>query len=692
MMSAPSLKALSLHFSPLIDMDQLIGMAIVLVLLLMLAAWQRRTVPWLRMLVFAAFLFVLSGPALNEQKREPVKNIAVVVMDESASQQFKDRNAVSAQILDEIKAAYGASSAIELRVINGPEGGALASQTDLFQELDAAFADVPASRRAGVIFISDGQIHDVPDMLGEDYGPIHLILSGRRDEKDRRISIADAPAFGIVGQRVKIKFRIDDNGLGAQADARVTIKKAGSAPEIMFIKPGEDTEISLPVDHAGQNVFELSTEEFPGEITTVNNRVALDLQGVRDRLRVLLVSGRPHAGGRTWRDLLTSDPSVDLVHFTILRDPEKIDGTPPSEMSLIAFPFKELFEVKLYEFDLIIFDRYTINHILPDFYFDNIARYVREGGAFLEASGPDFAGDDSIYNTALRDILPGAPSGQVLNDAFTPAITDKGKTHPVTRSLSNAGSWGPWLRQVVVTPRADTDVLMRGEHNDPLLLLRRAGDGRVAQIASDEIWLWARGYQGGGPHAELLRRVVHWLMKEPELDELALDVSVNGSQLVVRRPAYQRQDEEIEIRKPDGEVSTLALKDNDEGFLEARLQADQLGIYEFSGADGQSRFAIVGDVDPPEFRDVLASETKLAPIIEQSGGGAFWAAQDGMPRLSIAGPNGRTAGNQWLALRDNRSYSVVGTQERPIAPLEISLLILLGLGIFTWWAEGRTKN
>ena len=127
----------------------------------------------------------------------------------------------------------------------------------------------------------------------------------------------------------------------------------------------------------------------------------VSIDGVRDKLRVLLVSGEPHAGERTWRNLLKSDASVDLVHFTILRPPEKQDGTPINELSLIAFPTRELFQQKINEFQLIIFDRYARQGVLPIIYFDNIARYVRDGGAVLVAAGPDYASPTSIWRTPL---------------------------------------------------------------------------------------------------------------------------------------------------------------------------------------------------------------------------------------------------------------------------------------------------
>jgi hypothetical protein len=173
---------------------------------------------------------------------------------------------------------------------------------------------------------------------------------------------------------------------------------------------GETLNLPLTLDHAGQNVIQFIVPEAEGELTDRNNAAVVQINGIRDRLRVLLVSGEPHPGQRTWRNLLKSDPSVDLVHFTILRPPDKQDGVPVSELSLIAFPTRELFMEAVDEFDLIIFDRYQRRGILPMLYIDNIRQYVMDGGALLLAAGPDFASAASLYRTPLSEILPGRPT------------------------------------------------------------------------------------------------------------------------------------------------------------------------------------------------------------------------------------------------------------------------------------------
>lgn len=691
-------QSLSLHFSPLVDEKLILILALLGGLVILVKIVSTRQLPWLRLCTFAAFIFLLFGPSIHEEEREGVASIAAIIIDESASQSFGEREGRTQQALAYVESQLKELDRIETRVIRGPSDGKLSSRTNLFATLEAAFADVPESRRAGVFIITDGQIHDMPptDALEDRYGPVHVLLNGEKNEVDRRIVLTNAPAYGIVGQNIRIEFKIEDSGTNnPKAITRITLQRGDGTTQRRTVRVGEVQSLTLPVEHAGQNVFAMSVEPLPNELTERNNSVAIDFQGVRDRLRVLLVSGKPHAGGRTWRDLLKADPSVDLVHFTILREPDKIDATPQREMSLIAFPFRELFELKLYDFDLIIFDRYRVNRILPDHYFQNIARYVDEGGAFLEASGPAFAGEDSIFYTGLRGILPAQPTGEVLDQSFTPAVSERGLGHPVTRALSwtpqgssiASQSWGAWNRLIGLSS-VQGDTLMTGAREQPLLILNRVGEGRVAQIASDHIWLWARGYDGGGPHAELLRRTVHWLMKEPELDEQALDVKVDGQTLIIQRAAYEREEDIVTMTKPSGETEELTLAPNNNGVLEKLHRARETGIYKFETEDGKLRYVVVGEVDPPEFRNVLTSDEILEPLVELSKGGALWLADNATPDIRLR-TNGPFAGRDWLAVENTNAFTVTGASEKPFLPLWTSLLILLSLTVATWFFEGR---
>ena len=345
---------------------------------------------------------------------------------------------------------------------------------------------------------------------------------------------------------------------------------------------------------------------------------------MRDKLRVLLVSGEPHAGERTWRNLLKSDASVDLVHFTILRPPEKQDGTPINELSLIAFPTRELFQQKIGEFQLIIFDRYARQGVLPIIYFDNITRYVRDGGAVLVAAGPDYASQTSLWRTPLDAILPAEPDGNVTDQAFRPSLTELGRRHPVTRGLDGAASnppnWSEWFR-VVDTRNATGTTVMQGPDAKPLLVLSREGEGRVALLLSDHIWLWARGFEGGGPHLDLLRRLSHWLMKEPDLEEEALRLTMSGRNLVVRRQTMADSVADVTLTSPSGASRVLKLEPTEPGVWEKSIVADELGLWR--ATDGKLNALVnIGPANPREFAEVTSTTDVLAPIANATGGAA----------------------------------------------------------------------
>ena len=266
---------------------------------------------------------------------------------------------------------------------------------------------------------------------------MQVLLTGHAADWDRRVVVETAPAFAIVGEAVSLVLRVEDIGAAPAGGGSVplAISLDGTEPLRFDVPLGQSVTLPVTLQRGGVNVLQITTPDVAGELTDRNNQAIVSINGVRDRLRVLLVSGEPYPGERTWRNLLKSDSAVDLVHFTILRPPEKQDFVPVFELSLIAFPTQELFMEKVDEFDLIIFDRYKRRGILPNHYFDNIARYVRDGGALLIASGDDLAGAESLYRSPLREILPVEPTARVIEEGFVPEVSEIGHRHPVTAGL-----------------------------------------------------------------------------------------------------------------------------------------------------------------------------------------------------------------------------------------------------------------
>ncbi|MGZ9053173.1 MAG: hypothetical protein ACXW3N_13505, partial [Rhodoplanes sp.] len=515
----------------------------------------------LRALALALLIAALANPSFTREDRDPLPSVAVLVVDKSASQNFGDRAAQTESARADLTERLRRIPGLELRTVEAGQSDGESDGTRLFAAVGQALADVPPEQVAGAILLSDGRVHDVPadaSALGF-AAPVHALVTGHRGERDRRVVLVSAPRFGIVGQQQTVSFRVEDTGV-PRGPAEVRISRDGELLERRTVRSGDAVRVQVPVPHAGANIVEIEASPIEGELTPLNNRAVVPIEGVRDKLRVLLVSGEPHAGERTWRNLLKSDANVDLVHFTILRPPEKQDGTPINELSLIAFPTRELFQQKISEFQLIIFDRYARQGVLPIIYFDNIARYVREGGAVLIAAGPDYASPTSLWRTPLEPILPAEPSGEVTEAAYRAELSALGRRHPVTRGLEGANEtpprWSRWFRLVDATA-TDGMTVMQGPENKPVLVLAREGEGRVALLLSDQIWLWARGYEGGGPHIDLLRRLSHWLMKQPDLEEEALRMFVRGRDLVVQRQTMGESVSPVTLTSPSGGTRTL---------------------------------------------------------------------------------------------------------------------------------------
>ncbi|PTQ75925.1 hypothetical protein [Celeribacter persicus] len=683
-----------LAFFPLIPWSVLAVLAAFAVVLIAFAAYRGLSGWAFRALAALGILAFLSGPSLREEQRDPLSDIVFLVVDESASQNLSSRPNQLAEARATLEARLSVLPNTELRVItlgDAPDNRG----TLLMTALSDAMADEPHGRLAGAFLLSDGQLHDV-DIVPDFPAPVHLLLTGEPEDWDRRLVIESAPSFAILDEAVTLKLRVEDQGnrptgLPELTDLMISID--GEAPERFTVPIGRPLDVPLKLAHGGMNVIQFTLPEAPGELTTRNNSAMVQINGVRDRLRVLLVSGEPHNGERTWRNLLKSDPSVDLVHFTILRPPSKQDGVPVTELSLIAFPTRELFMEKVDDFDLIIFDRYKLRGILPASYLDNIARYVEDGGAVLFAAGPDFASADSLYRSPLARVIPAAPTGRVTAEPFLPRLTDLGARHPVTEGFGGLHSaeddptWGRWFRQVELDPGETGETVMSGVDGRSLLVLDRVGEGRVAVLGSDHAWLWTRGVEGGGPQLELLRRLAHWMMKEPDLEEEALTATAEGNTLIITRRSLSEGARSVTVEAPDGTVTEIPMEETSPGRFVAEMTDGEMGLYRLREGD-QSAVMVLGPAAPREFEETIATGDKLAPVIKASGGGVF-ALSDGLPTIRTV-PEGRVAaGRGWMGITPREAYVTQSTRLVPVLPGWVWLVLLAGLSVGAWLREGR---
>ncbi len=673
-------------FDPIVPLWLLAVLAVLSALAISVALW-RGLAGWAwRGAAGLVILAALAGPVLQTENRAPLSDIVLMLVDGSASQRLSDRETQTEDAAAALEARLAARDNTEVRRIDvgdaDGDGG-----TEMMAALSEALAQEPRGRIAGIVALSDGQVHDMeraPDLPA----PFHLLQSGREGDWDRRLSIKNAPAFAILGEPVTLTLRIEDTG-AAPTDAdrvEVDISIDGDDPQRFSVPLDRDIDLPVTLSHGGRNVIQFSAPMAEGELTDRNNAALVQINGVRDRLRVLLVSGEPHPGGRTWRNLLKSDASVDLVHFTILRPPEKQDGVPVSELSLIAFPTRELFLEKVEDFDLIIFDRYQRRGILPSLYLENVADYVRKGGAVLVAAGPDYASADSIYRSPLAEVLPASPTARVVDEAYVPTVSELGARHPVTAGLPEQETWGRWLRQIEVTPDSG-DVLMTGSEDRPLLVLNRVEEGRVALLASDHAWLWARGYEGGGPQLELLRRLAHWMMGEPELEEEALWAEPTGQTLRIVRRSLEETVGPLTITTPSGDTVTLDMRQSTPGQFEATFEGPEMGLYRLAQDDMETVVGL-GPAAPREFETTIASAEALTPLLEATRGGALML-EDGVPGVRNVRDGRPAAGRNWIGLTPREAFETLDVARAPLLPGWLVLLLASGFILMGWLREGR---
>ena len=682
-----------LAFDPHIPLPLLAFLIAAALAITAFSLWRNARGALMRGLAFAILLFALAGPILVKETHAPLPDVVALVVDRSQSMGVGNRAAQADAALTALRRQLAREPNLAVRetsvttTTTGENNG-----TQAFQALNNALADVPPSRVAGAIMITDGEVHDTPASFPFK-APLQVLIAGNRGERDRKLTVLNAERFAIVGQTAQMVLKVDDFGGAPGGTAEVALSVDGKPLGNQVVTVGQETSLKVPVTHEGENIVEIAAAPGPSELTLQNNRAVVTISGVRDRLRVLLISGEPHAGERVWRNLLKADPSVDLVHFTILRPPDKQDATPIEELSLITFPTRELFLEKLHSFDLVIFDRYGEAGILPMAYFENIANYVDNGGALLVSSGTEFAKDQSLYRTPLSSVLPAQPSGEIVTQAFKPVVTQTGLAHPVTRDLPGSNtesdpqpSWGRWFRQIGASSIGGQTV-MSGSDNKPLLVLDQVKKGRVAELMSDQIWLWARGFEGGGPQAELLRRLAHWLMKEPELEAESLSAAVVDGEMVVTRRTMAQNAQPVEMTAPGGGHSIITLSRVEPGMWRGTMKVTELGLYRLT--DGTlSAVTAAGPLNPKEVADMRATGDILEPLTKESGGSVHWLTDGGVNVRRVA-PAQAAFGSNWIGLRRNGAYRVTALEQEPLLPAWAALILVVGSLYLAWRIEGR---
>ncbi|WP_019218958.1 glutamine amidotransferase [Bartonella florencae] len=694
----------SLTFQPFLPLSWLLFLGGISLLFIIIGLVMQRQGSLWRLIALISLILTLLNPMLIKEQREPLKSTLGIVLDRSQSQTFgtrtNDSDEASAQLIKTL-ADY---PQFEPRFIDAGKltDNQYAPSTNLFHALTQATSDIPPSRYAGTIFITDGQVHDIPEISALHHkAPLNALITGKPDEFDRRIKFVSPPRFALVNKPQMLSILVEDKGQRPEAippQANITVSVNGQEVGHYSVTPGIifQTEITLP--HAEKNILQVATDSYKEELSSKNNRAIAFIEGIRENLRVLLISGAPYNGERTWRDLLKGDSNIDLVHFTILRPPNKADNTPLSQLSLVVFPTRKLFVEEIDNFDLIILDGYQHSAVLPLIYYDYIAQYVQKGGALLMVTGPEFTQQNSLARTPLISILPALPSGAIIQKPFRPQLTKEGERHPVTKGLATsypASQWGRWLRQIAIQDAHKGTALMKGADEQPLLLLSHAGKGRVGMLLSDESWLWARGFEGGGPYAALYRRIAHWLMKEPELEEEKLTATSDHHHLTIRRQTLKEHPELAEITFPSKKKENVTLTKEQEGVFTATINTDETGIFTIKNGD-LTTLSSVGMHNNLELFDLISTKEKLTPIIKHTGGYITRLHTKGkegihLPPLTLIRSQTNTISSppHAIVLKDATETRLINTSSFSIFSGFFALLTCLLLLNSMWYRESR---
>ncbi len=571
-----------------------------------------------RVLIFVTLVIMISQPSLKIEKRKIEKDIITFVIDKTDSQKIAERDKkveeVYATILDEI-GRFQSLDILEVRIkkeettiqfgsVQNIKNNKLPSKklenketnkSNILSILENNINKIPSKRLSAILILTDGQIHDInKNNFFDKYDvPVYFLLVGEKKINDKRLSIISKPEFGYLDEESEIIVNLKDFLESNEMKAKLLIEQKNSKREIQVVN-GANTSIKINALEPGENIIKISSNIRPNELSTINNSKIVKITGIRKQLRVLLISGAPYNGTRVWRNFLKSDPSVELVHMTVLRPPTKNDNTPVNELSLIPFPTKELFEKKLNKFQLVIFDNFMGKNVLNPIYFQNILKFVDEGGAILEITGPSYNSKSSLFRTEIGKILPGIPSGKVLVGKYKPQLTEIGKVHPVTKNLfSKTKNYGSWYQMNKIDEIDDESItLLSGLNNKPLLVIKKVNKGRIAQIYSKNIWLWTKtGNDDGGPYNKLIKNLAHWLMKEPSLEDSKLKVESQIEKKLLITKNFLKEPKFMEIKititTPEGKVIEKILKKIKNNYYSEIFDYQKEGLYVISDLNNQ---------------------------------------------------------------------------------------------------------
>ena len=685
-------------FDPILPITHIFIFSILFTFSLIICHHYRIKHLYLRTLTFLVFLIFILNPQIDKKHAKYHKDVVIVVSDmtESIIETRKIKEVLS--IHKDLSIQLNKIDNIEQINIKLTNNDKIENfnekeiETLLFKEVNDVINDINIERLSGIIIITDGQIHDLysyNNLLSNI--PIHFILVGNKNEKDRILTTTNVPEYAVLGKEYEMSINIKDNI--KTKDLKTDFYLNEKLIYTKFFSPNKNYKILLPKLSVGKNILEIRTEEADTEISKLNNYQIHEIEGVQDKLKVMLISGEPNMGLRNLRNIINSDPNIELLHFTILRPPTKRDLTPVKELSLIPFPTKELFAADISKFNLIIFDQYGLQGVLPNKYLDNISKFVISGGALMDIAGNKHSTKDSLINSPIKQILPTSPIESLSNQKFRPEVTKLGIRHPITNKLKNnykEKPWGEWTNHT--RSKLISGKVLLHHKNAPLLVIDKVGKGRVVQILSNDSWNWQKSLNGKGPLIELMRNSIQWLLKNPKLEENFINFYRKNNLIKIRLNSISSGDINTKIITPSKKSISLDLKDTGNGIYEGEFNPRERGKFQIIWKD-KIKFFIINDIRDKEILDVISTGDKIKNFMKKNNlstqnFNVVWRDQ-GIPKVLKIYNNKILSGKNWIGILAKNVPEISENTKQKLFNWYIIFIFLVFLIFLGWYKEGR---
>ena len=685
-------------FDPILQIKYIFIFSIFFILSIIICYFYKIKYIYIRALTFLAFLVFILNPQINKKHVEHHKDIVIVVSDLTQSiietRKAKEVESIRKDISSQLK-EIGNIEQINIKLNNNKkieQNNANKIETSLFKEVNKVINSLNIERLSGIIIITDGQIHDFHNynkLLSKT--PIHYILVGNKKEKDRILKTTNVPKFAVLGKKYEISINIKDNT--EKKNLKTDFYLNEQLVSTKYLSQNKTYKILLPELSIGKNILEIKTEESNIEISKLNNYQTHEIVGIQDKLKVMLISGEPNMGLRNLRNILNSDPNIELLHFTILRPPTKRDLTPVKELSLIPFPTQELFAADISKFNLIIFDQYGLQGILPPKYLDNISKFVLSGGALLDIVGKKHLTKDSLINSPIKQILPTIPLENISNKMFKPELTKVGKLHPITNKLKNnyqEKPWGEWTNYT--RSQLTSGKVLLHHKSDPLLAVDYVGKGRVVQILSSDSWVWQKSLDNKGPLIELIRNIIQWLLKNPKLEENFINLNTENNIIKIKLNSISSGDISAKIVTPSKEAIKLKLKDTGNGIFEGEFTSLERGKFQIIWKD-KTKYFIIDDMNNKEVKEITSTDYKIKSFVEKNNTftknfNIVWKNQSTLKVLKIYN-NKILGGKNWIGIVEKKVPKIYENSKQKLFNWYTIFMFLVFLVFLSWYKEGR---